>query len=67
MPVVLRKPDGTKSVGLAHLDIPLLNNGRNAHEPYLFLCLLANMKMQDVPIGTEIWITGEPINPAHEN
>ncbi|MGN6555354.1 MAG: hypothetical protein ACTHLW_16730 [Verrucomicrobiota bacterium] len=55
--VVLRKPDGEESLVQAHLDIPRFNTAR---EPYPFTCSLAGIGKQDVPIGTEIWISHDP-------
>jgi hypothetical protein len=55
--VVLRKPTGEESTAQAHLDIPRFNPPR---EPYPFACCLAGISKQDVPIGTEIWISHEP-------
>jgi hypothetical protein len=55
--VTLRKPNGEEILAQAHLDIPRLNSAR---EPYPFACSLAGMSKQDVPIGTEIWISHEP-------
>lgn len=52
--VVLRKPSGEEAKAKAHLDIPRLNPPR---KPDPFLCSLAGMTKQDVPIGTEIWIS----------
>jgi hypothetical protein len=52
--VVLRKPGGEECVAQAHLDIPRFNPPR---EPYPFACSLAGLRKQDVPIGTEIWIS----------
>ena len=55
--VFLRKPNGVECVAQANLNIPRIKNSR---PPYPLLCLLADMNKQDVPIGTEIWITREP-------
>ena len=55
--VVLRKPTGEELSAQAHLDIPRINSAR---EPYPFACSLTGMSKQDVPIGTEIWISHEP-------
>jgi hypothetical protein len=52
--VVLRKPGGEETTAKAQLDIPRLNPPR---EPYPFLCSFVGMTKQDVPIGTEIWIS----------
>ena len=52
--VVLRKPSGEETKAMAHLDIPRLNPPK---EPYPFLCSLEGMTKQEVPIGTEIWIS----------
>ena len=54
--VVLRKPNGEESSAQAHLDISRFNSAR---EPYPFACSLAGLSKQDVPIGTEIWISHE--------
>jgi hypothetical protein len=55
-PVVLKKPSGEQLVVQAHLDIPRLNP-RPKH--FSFSCLLDGVSKQDVPIGTEIWISDE--------
>jgi hypothetical protein len=54
--VLLRKPGGEECSARAHLDIPRINPPR---EPYPFICSLAGISKQDVPIGTEIWISHE--------
>ena len=54
--VILRKPSGEEASVRAHLDIPRINPPR---EPYPFICSLAGISKQDVPIGTEIWISHE--------
>lgn len=56
--VVLKKPNGEEASVRAHLDIPRINPPR---EPYPFICLLAGIGKQDVPIGTEIWISHEAV------
>jgi len=56
--VILRKPNGEESVARAHLDIPRINPPR---EPFPFACCLSDVRKQDVPIGTEVWITYEPV------
>jgi len=53
----LRKPDGEEALAQAHLDIPRFNSPR---ELYPYACWLAGMSKNDVPIGTEIWISNEP-------
>jgi len=54
---VLRKPSGEQTAAQAHLDILRLNPPR---EPYPFICSFAGMSKQDVPIGTEVWVSHEP-------
>ena len=56
-PVVLRQPGGAEILAHAQLDIP---RDTAAREPYPFACCLAGISKQDVPIGTEIWISREP-------
>src|SRR5579863_4142179 len=54
--VVLRKPNGEEPEARANLDIPTLNLPR---EPYPFVCSFAGMNKQEIPIGTEVWISPE--------
>jgi len=54
--VILRKPNGDESSVRAHLDVPRINPPR---KPYPFICSLADISKQGVPIGTEIWISHE--------
>ena len=54
----LRKPDGAEISAQAHLDILRVNSAR---EPYPFACSLVGLSKQDVPIGTEIWISHKPV------
>lgn len=55
--VILRKPNGEESSVQAHLDIPRINPPR---KPYPFACSLSGISKQDVPIGTEIWVSHKP-------
>ena len=54
--VVLRKPNGEETEAQVHLDTPRLNPPR---EPYPFVCSFAGMSKQEIPIGTEVWISPE--------
>ena len=52
-PVLLRTPDGLERTVRASLDIPRVSP---PHPALYYLCLLADLTKDDVPIGTEIWI-----------
>jgi hypothetical protein len=54
--VVLRKPNGEETEAQVHLDIPRLNPPRKA---YPFVCSFTGMSKQEIPIGTEVWISPE--------
>jgi hypothetical protein len=54
--VVLRKPSGEEVAAQVHLDIPRLNPPR---EPYPFICSFAGMSKEEIPVGTEVWISHE--------
>ena len=51
--VTLRTPDGRERTARASLDIPRVSP---APPSYYYLCLLADLTKDDVPIGTEVWI-----------
>jgi len=51
--ISLRKPDGQESTATAWLDIPRVNPQPKA---FYYLCMIAGVTKDDVPIGTEIWI-----------
>jgi hypothetical protein len=55
--VVLRRPNGDETLAQANLDIPRFKTPRNPHP---FACALAGLSKEDVPIGTEIWISYGP-------
>jgi hypothetical protein len=55
--VVLRKPNGDETLAQANLDVPRL---KHRGDPHPFACALAGLSKEDVPIGTEIWISYEP-------
>lgn len=52
-PVMLRKPNGKEIPAQAHLDIP---RQEVPGKPYPFACSFPAMGMEEIPIGTEVWV-----------
>lgn len=54
--VELRRPDGSRAVAMLRIDHQFQTPPPKEHR---WACLFTELSKQDVPVGTEVWLTGD--------